>query len=521
MKTKGKVYLVGGGPGDPELISLKALRCLKEADAVIYDRLINPALLQYAPPKAKIIYAGKSPYGERGRTTQKHTLSQDEINSLLVKKAKQGKTVARLKCGDPFLFGRGAEEALFLSRHKVPFEIVPGISSALAVPAYAGIPLSHRNYTSSIGIFTGHEEKDKTNSAINWPKISTGLGTLVFLMGVENLSFIVKNLLSSGRPKSTPCCLIQEGTTPRQKTVTANLGTIVPEAKQAKIRPPALLVVGEVVSLRKRLDWFENKPLFGKKILITRPMASPRGGPAEEKNRLAQILEEYCARCIELPAIEIKPLTFYGELDSAIKNISNFNWLIFSSQNAVKFFKERLTYLKKDLNTLNAIKIAAIGPNTKMTLENLGLKVTLEPKEFCQEGLLEAFKKINIRDKNILIARCLQARNVLPQGLEQMGAKVKIAPAYQTTINHQPSAISKKILTEVDIITFTSAFTVKSFFAAGPKKTFKRIFSKTIIASIGPITSQEVTKRGFKVTIEAKKYTFEGLAEAIAGYYHK
>lgn len=510
MRTKGKVYLVGAGPGDPELISLKALRCLKEADTIIYDRLINPELLRYAPSKAEIIYAGKS--------SQKHTLSQDTINSLLARKAREGKIVIRLKCGDPFLFGRGAEEALFLSRHKISFEIVPGISSALAVPAYAGIPLSHRRYTSSIGIFTGHEEKNKTGSAVNWPKISTGLGTLVFLMGVENLSFIIKNLLSGGRPKSTPCCLIQEGTTLKQKTVTASLGTIILKARQAKILPPALLVVGEVVSLRKQLNWFENKPpvvsvvepLSGKKILITRP--------SEEKNRLSLILEEYGARCSELAAIEIKPLASYGELDAAIKNISDFNWLIFSSQNAVKFFKERPAYLKKGAAALDAVKIAAIGPRTKTALENIGLKVTLEPKEFCQEGLLEVFKKIRPRNKNMLIVRCLQARNVLPRGLKEMGAKVKIAPAYQT-IKNQKLKIKSQKLDDADIITFTSALAAKSFFEALSKKTARQVLLKKIIASIGPVTSREIRKQGFKPAIEAEKYTFEGLAEAIIKYY--
>lgn len=518
MEIKGKVYLVGAGPGDPELISLKALRCLKEADTIIYDRLINPALLQYAAPKAEIIYAGKS--------SQKHTLSQDEINSLLVKKAKEGKIVIRLKCGDPFLFGRGAEEALFLSRHKVSFEIVPGISSALAVPAYAGIPLSHRNYTSSIGIFTGHEEKDKTNSAINWPKISTGLGTLVFLMGVENLSFIVKNLIVCGRRESTPCCLIQEGTTPRQKTVTANLGTIVLKAKQTKILPPALLVVGEVVSLRKQLNWFENKPLFGKKILITRPSASPlglaerraRGGPSEEKNRLAQFLEEYGARCIELPAIAIKPLADYSQLDAAIKDISRFQWLIFSSQNGVKFFKQRLDCLNQNPDALKKIKIAAIGPRTASALENMGLKVDLQPDKFCQEGLLESFRRFKLKGQNILIVNALEARDVLARGLAKMGNRVTTTPVYQTDDGCWTLDDKKNSLKDIDTITFTSSLAAKNFLAGFSKNFLKAHFKNTLIASIGPITSRTVKKAGLKVNIEAKEYTLEGLAKAIISY---
>ena len=501
--NKSKVYLTGAGPGDPGLITLKAIECLKKAKVVIYDRLVNPELLKYAPQDAEILYAGKA--------SKKHSLNQDEINRLIVKKAREGKTVVRLKGGDPFLFGRGAEEALELAKNKIPFEVIPGISSALAVPAYAGIPLTHREFTSSVGIFTGHEEKDKTYSAINWPKMSTGLGTLVFLMGVENLSFIVKNLLAGGRETSSPCCLIQEGTTLRQKTVTADLETIVLKAKQAKIRPPALLVVGGVVSLRKQLNWLENKPLFGKKILITRPKG--------EDTRFSQILEEYGASCAELPAIAIKPLSDYSQLDAAIKDISGFQWLIFSSRNGVRFFKQRLDCLNQNPETLKKIKIAAIGPRTASALENLGLRVLLQPDKFCQEGLLKSFGKLKLKSQNILIINALEARDVLAKGLEKMGAKVTVAPAYQTVARAQEHKSTRKILKDTDIITFTSSLAVKNFLAGFNKHSLKARFKNTLIASIGPITSRAIRTAGFKVNIEAKEYTLEGLTKAIVKYY--
>src|SRR3989338_6228613 len=364
--VKGKVYLTGAGSGDPRLITLKAIERLKKAEVVIYDRLVNPELLKYAPKGAEIIYAGKS--------SKKHSrVTQDEINRLIVKKAKEGKTVVRLKGGDPFLFGRGGEEALELAKNNIPFEIIPGVSSAIAVPAYPGIPLTHREFTSSVGIFTGHEDPAKENSRIDWEKISTGLGTLVFLMGVEKLEPIVKNLLKSGRSPSSPCALIQNGTLPGQKTVSTTLDKIIKAARAFRFQPPSILIVGEVVSLRKKLNWLETKPLFDKKILTTRPKG--------EDSRFSQILEEYGASCAELPAIAIKPLSDYSQLDAAIKDIARFQWLIFSSQNGVRFFKQRLDIVGTAHCAIPTdFKIAAIGPRTASALENLGLRVLLQPR---------------------------------------------------------------------------------------------------------------------------------------------
>ena len=538
MKNKGKVYLVGAGPGSPDLITLKGIRCLEQAEAVIYDRLVNPRLLGYVPQGAEIIYAGKS--------SHKHTIKQDEINRLLVKKAKQGKVVIRLKCGDPFLFARGAEEALFLAKHKITFEVVPGVSSATAVPAYAGIPLTHRDYTSSVGIFTGHEQPAKegshkpprrrrgaSRSHIYREKIARGLGTLVFLMGVENLSRLVKNLLAAGRPKDTPCCLIQAGTYPEQKSLTADLAAISEKAKRAGFRPPAILVVGEVVDLRKKINWFELKPLFGKRILLTRPAF----GMAEGENSLSELLEGQGAFCVEFPVLAIKPLDDYRALDASIKQIMDFHWLIFTSQNGVKFFKQRLVHLRKDARSLSGVKIAAIGPRTKMALEAIGLRADLEPAHYCQEGLIECFKKIKIKGQNILIIRALSARDALPQGLEKMGARIKITPAYQAS-GPKPQATSLRPQV-LDVITFTSSSSVRNFFQILSKKVFRRLtlpflssknlspleraglIKKPLLASIGPITSGQLKRLGLKPDIEAKSYTFEGLTQAIVQYYQR
>lgn len=505
MKNTGKVYLVGAGPGDPGLLTLKGLECLKSAQVVIYDRLVNPKLLTLISPLAQAIYAGKSP--------RRHTLSQEAINALLVKKAKAGNIVVRLKCGDPFLFGRGAEEAITLARCHIPFEVVPGVSSAFAVPSYAGIPLTHRDYTSSVGIFTGQEDTAKHRSAIDWEKVSCSLGTLVFLMGVENLSEIVGKLTRYGRPPQTPCCVIQQGSLPEQKTVCADLGTIVDKVIKEKITPPAICVVGEVVSLRKEINWFESRPLFGKRVLITRPSLN-------QEHAFSGLLEAYGASCTEFPVVKIKPLVSYVRLDRVIKQIDRFEWIIFTSQNGVRFFNTRLAFQKKDWRILRGIKLAAIGPKTAAAIKTLGIRVECEARAFCQEGLLDRFRKIKIKGKHIALVRAAEARDILPQGLKKMGAALTIAPAYRTVTKSSPQAASG-FLSDFDIISFTSSSCVRGFFNIFSKKAIKSHKNKFKVASIGPITSE--TARGFRlrVDIEAKEYTFGGLARAIAHYYKK
>ncbi len=503
-KRKGIVYLVGAGPGDAELITLKGVRLLKEAEVVVYDRLVNPRIIRGCSPDAELIYVGKA--------SDKHTLSQDKINLLLVNQAKKGKVVVRLKGGDPFVFGRGSEEILLLVKNKIPFEVVPGITSAIAVAAYAGIPVTHRGFTSSLGIITGQEDPDKEDSSIAWDKISTGLGTLVFLMGVENLAKIVATLIKYGRNKNTPCCLVQWGTLSRQKAAEGTLADIQDKAKACGITPPAVLIVGEVVSLRGKLNWFEKKPLFGKKALVTLP--------AEDTARMSAMLEEQGAECVTLPLIKIQSLENYAELDKTIKNIDNFHWLIFTSRNGVSFFKKRLDALGKDVRILAGVKIAAIGPKTKEAVEALSIRVDVVAADFRQEGLLRVLKKEEIKGKNILIVRAKEARDVLPAGLEKLGARVCVIPAYQARLREEKVGIPG-FLKEFELVTFTSSSCVDGFFKAFSRKEILSKKNKFKVASIGPVTSQTCRKRGLKPDIEAKQFTLDGLAQAIVKYYKR
>ncbi len=504
QKHKGKVYLVGAGPGDPELITLKGARLLKEAQVVVYDRLVNPRIIRECSPSAELIYVGKA--------SDKHTLSQDKINSLLVNQAKKGKIVVRLKGGDPFVFARGSEEILFLVKNKIPFEVVPGITSAIAVAAYAGIPVTHRGFTSSLGIITGQEDPEKEDTSIAWDKISTGLGTLVFLMGVENLGKIVSTLIKYGRDKFTPCCLVQWGTLSSQKTAAGTLVDIQDKAKALGINPPAVLIVGEVVSLRGKLNWFEKKPLFGKRTLVTLP--------AQDNARIAAMLEEQGAECVTLPLITIQSLEDYSELDKTIKNIDGFHWLIFTSQNGVSFFKKRLDALEKDVRILSGVKIAAIGPKTKEAVETLSVRVDVVAADFRQEGLLRVLKKEKIKGKNILIIRAKEARDVLPAGLVKLGARVCVIPAYQAKLREDKVAIPG-FLEGFELVIFTSSSCVDGFFQAFSRGEIFSKKNKFKVASIGPVTSQTCRKRGFKPDIEAKQFTFSGLAQAIVKYYKK
>lgn len=495
---KGIVYVVGAGPGDPELITVKAVRLLQSADAVVYDRLANPKILQQIPAAARLYYVGKA--------SSSHTLPQNRINALLVRLAKKGKTVIRLKGGDPFVFGRGGEEILELVKNRIPFQVVPGVTSAISVPAFAGVPVTHRGLTSGFAVFTGQEDPSKTDSGIAWDKISTGIGTLVFLMGVENLEKIVAALVRYGRPRSTPCCLIQWGTLPKQKTVAGILATIAAAARTARIAPPAILVVGEVVSLRARLNWFEKQPLFGTRILVTLP--------AEDNSRLSEALEARGADCTALPLISIAPLTDYGVLDAAIRQIEDFHWIVFTSRNGVRFFQERLASLGMDIRCLQGIKVASIGPKTKEAVGSLGLRNDVQPKKYTQEGLVAAMKKAGVRGANILIVRAQEARDVLPDSLVSLGAHVKVIPAYKAVLRIQRIKTAD-YLNDFDMVTFTSSSCVQGFF-----KVFSRqqIFSKRNIfkvASIGPVTSQTCRRYGLRVGIEAKEYTLDGLASAI------
>ncbi|UCH19928.1 MAG: uroporphyrinogen-III C-methyltransferase [Deltaproteobacteria bacterium] len=505
--STGKVYLVGAGPGDPGLITVKGLECIQNADVIIYDYLAESALLKHARKNAELIYAGK-----KGGN---HTLAQEKINELIVEKAQSGAMVTRLKGGDSFIFGRGGEEAEVLFNKGIPFEIVPGITSAIAAPAYAGIPLTHRAFTSTVAFVTGHEDPDKTESNIDWASISKGIGTLVFLMGVKNLSNIVGQLLQHGKPPDTPVALVRWGTTPRQITISGTLDTIVAKVKKAGLKAPAIVVVGDVVNLRPILRWYEDRPLLGKKIVVTRARA--------QASDLVKLLSDLGAECLEFPTIKIQPPEDYTPLDTAIKNLSTYDWLIFTSVNGVSFFFERLFASGKDVRALHNLHTAAIGPATKKRLFDFGLNSDIVPETYRAESVVAAFRDQDIKGKRILLPRAKEARPVLPVELTKMGAAVDEIPAYRTEAisDGADQLITQLEEKSIDLITFTSSSTANNFRGLIPSGKFKALLEGVTIASIGPITTDTARELGFDVHITAESYTIPGLCEAIQLYYAK
>lgn len=502
---KGKVYLVGAGPGDPGLITVKGMECIRRADVVIYDYLASPALLDYASENAELIYVGK-----KGGD---HTLSQEGINDLIAQKAKEDLIVARLKGGDPFIFGRGAEEAQILTVEGIPFEIVPGVTSAIAAPAYAGIPLTHRKFTSTVAFVTGHEDPQKTESSIHWASLTKGVGTLVFLMGVKNLPYITQQLLQHGKPAETPVALVRWGTTARQVTVAGTLDNIVQRVQEAGLKAPAIIVVGDVVKLRESMQWYEQRPLLGKRIVVTRARA--------QASDLIRCLADLGAECLEYPTIETMPPTDWRPLDNAIENLCGYNWLIFTSVNGVKFFFQRLFALGKDVRALNRLNTAAIGPATAEELLSFGLQSDIIPESYRAESIIEAFAGRKISGQKILLPRAEEARPILPAELIKMGARVDEVTAYRTLPVADNSEQLIQLLAEnaIDVVTFTSSSTVRNFKSLLPDQKVKDLIKGVTIASIGPITSETAGKLGFDVHISADTYTIPGLCEAIVQYY--
>ena len=502
---KGTVYLVGAGPGDPDLITVKAVECIKQADVVIYDFLAAPKLLKYAREEAEVIYVGK-----KGGD---HTLPQDKINELIVEKANHGLAVVRLKGGDPFVFGRGGEEAEELAQAGISFEIVPGVTSAVAAPAYAGIPLTHRRYNTSVAFITGHEDPTKEESTIDWSKLATGVGTLVFFMGVKNLPNIAENLMAAGRDPKTPVALVRWGTTPQQITLTGTLETIVEQAKVAGLKPPALIIVGEVIELRETLNWFEKRPLLGKTVVVTRARA--------QASDLVDRLSNLGAECLEVPTIKVVPPDDWGPLDAAIKNLEMYDWLIFTSVNGVSFFFERLYKKGLDVRAVKDVRTAAIGPATAKRLGEFGLKSDIVPETYQAESVVDAFEKEEMDEKRVLLPRAKEARPILPVELVKMGAVVNEVTSYQTeqASENVDELIKRLEAGSVDIVTFTSSSTVKNFRALLPDDRFESLIEKVTVASIGPITSDTARELGFKVDITAKDFTIPGLCEAILQHY--
>jgi len=501
---RGKVYLIGAGPGDPGLITVKGHDCLRQADVIIYDRLIDSSLLDTARPDAEKIYVGKA----RGC----HAREQKDINQLLIEKAQKGKIVARLKGGDPFVLGRGGEEAEALADNHVPFEIVPGVSSVTAVPAYAGIPITHRRRASSFAVVTGHEDISKTEPSISWDKVSNATDTLICLMGIDNLEQIVEQLIKNGRAPSTPVAVIQEGTTPRQQTLVGNLRNIVARAKENNVRPPAVIVVGEVVPLRDKLRWFEKRPLWGKHILVTRAR--------HQAKELSRLLQERGAIPVEMPVIAISPPTSWEELDQAIRNLKSYHWIIFTSINAVEVFFQRLYALNLDARWLDNIKVGVIGPATATALEERGLHPDYLPETYTHQGFLTKLNRQDIARCRVLLPRADIAGKELSEGLTKLGAEVHQVTAYKTTAtNERETSPGKQMLLngEIDVVTFTSASTVTNLLTILGQE--RESINKAKIACIGPNTAATLNEKGLKTDIMATEHTIPGLVEAIEQYF--
>ncbi|MBM4447140.1 MAG: uroporphyrinogen-III C-methyltransferase [Chloroflexi bacterium] len=500
---RGKVYLVGAGPGDPALITVKGLKCLRKADVIIYDRLINDSLLEEASPDAEKIYVGK------GRGC--HAMEQKEINLLMVGKAREGETVVRLKGGDPFVLGRGGEETEVLAANQIPFEVVPGISSAYAVPAYAGIPVTHRRLASSFTVITGHEDPEKGKSSIAWDKISTGSDTLVFLMGMANLAQIVNQLIQNGRPSATPVAVISQGTSPRQRIVVGTLEDIVSKAKQENFEPPAVIVVGEVVKLRKQLRWFDNLPLFGKRVLVTRA--------EHQASELSQLLWERGAVPTQMPVIRISPPQTWKELDRAILNLKNYDWIILTSVNAVEMFWKRLYALSLDARHFAGIRIGVIGPATARVIEKKGICPDYLPEIYTSQGFLAGLSKKDVTECKVLLPRADIAGNELTDGLAKLGAKVHQVNAYKTATSTKGTSQGKEMLLkgEIDVITFTSASTVNSLLAILGQRW--EVIKQAKLACIGPSTTAAMVEKGLKADIIATEHTIPGLVAAIEHYF--
>lgn len=495
----GTVYLVGAGPGEPDLLTIKAKKVLEQADVIIYDRLIPPALLSYAKPECECIYVGKSP--------GKHYRTQEEINQLLVQKAQVAQRVVRLKGGDPFVFGRGGEEALALARQEISFEVVPGVSSAVAVPAAAGIPVTHRGLASSFTVVTGHEDPTKESNDIAWDHLSRVGGTLVFLMGIQNLASITEQLISNGMSAETPAAVIEKGTSSQQRTLTGTLATIADAAMQHAVANPSVIVVGQVVNLRNELAWFETRPLFGKHILVTRAR--------HQASKLSAALIALGACVSEMPVLAFAPPTKPEELSKAVQTLASYSWLLCTSANGVQALLAELFAQDLDVRALAGLKLVAIGPATKEAFEQAGLRGIIMPKQHYAEGIAEELEgQVKLGDR-VLLVRAEEARDFLPKFLTEQGAKVQEVAAYKTITAEvdRDALIQALSVGAFDAITFTSSSTVHRLIDILAEDAY--LLDTVKRYSIGPITSETLRSYGLEPTVQAKHFYIEGLVHAI------
>ncbi|HEY3861520.1 MAG TPA: uroporphyrinogen-III C-methyltransferase [Verrucomicrobiae bacterium] len=502
MKSKGIVYLVGAGPGDAGLLTVRGAELLARAGVVVYDALVNQELLRLAPKEAELIYAGKR--------SGDHAIPQTELNQLLVEKARAGQCVVRLKGGDPYVFGRGGEEAEELAAEGVAFEVVPGVTSSIAGPNCAGIPLTHRDFSSSFTVVTGHEDPDKEGPEIDWSALAKTPGTKVILMGVNRVKHIAEALVKHGMGENTPAAMIRWATTGRQQSIVGTLRDIAEIADKAGFKPPGLTVIGDVVRLRSKLNWFERRPLFGQRIVVTRTRA--------QAGQLTRMLLERGADVLEIPTIRILPPASRHEFAEVLLELNSYDWLVFTSPNGVTSFFELFFKVFEDLRDIGGVRIAAVGPVTADKLRELHLKVDAIPKEFIASKVAAAMAEQGSLDNlKVLLLRAEVANPELPKHLEQLGAIVDDVACYQTVpeTDDRNGAVARLLEEGADWIMFTSSSTVEHFHARVDLKSLLARHPKIKLASIGPETSKAIVALGLPPALEAKTHTTEGLAKAI------
>ena len=496
------VYLVGAGPGDAGLLTLRGAELLRQADVVVYDALVNTDLLRLAPKTAELIYGGKR--------ASDHAIPQADLNQLLVTKAAEGKCVVRLKGGDPYVFGRGGEEAQELAAAGISFEVVPGVSSIIAAPNYAGIPLTHRDFCSSFTVITGHEDPTKTESNLDWAHLAKTPGTLVVLMGVERIRAIAAELIAHGKAATTPVAMIRWGTTGRQQSIAGTLADIADRVEKEKFAAPAVTIIGGVVSLRNRLNWFESRPLFGRRVVVTRTR--------EQASELSRQLTERGAEVLEIPTIKIAPPTQRQLLVEALAELGTYDWVVFTSPNGVTAFFEYFLKAFPDIRDLGGVKFAAVGPGTAAKLKDLHLHVDVMPEQYVTAAIAKAMNDFaSIENVKVLLLRAEVANPELPKELAALGAIVDDVPCYQTVPETEDvnGAVARLREAGADWITFTSSSTVENFHARFDLPKLLQQFPATRLASIGPETSKAIRALGLEPFLEARPHTIDGLAAAL------
>ncbi|HWW01496.1 MAG TPA: uroporphyrinogen-III C-methyltransferase [Candidatus Acidoferrum sp.] len=502
MKPTGMVYLVGAGPGDAGLLTLRGAELIGRADVVVYDALVNPELLRLAPKTAEIIYGGKR--------AKEHAIPQSELNQLLIAKARSGKIVVRLKGGDPYVFGRGGEEAVELADARIPFEVVPGVSSFVAVPNYAGVPLTHRDFCSRLTLITGHEDPAKEDSSIDWAHVAQTPGTKVIMMGTDRIGQIAQTLVTHGMDSATPVAMIRWGTTGRQQSIDGTLANIGEVAAKTKIAPPTVAVIGSVVSLRSKLNWFERRPLFGQRVVVTRTR--------DQAGQLSHRLTELGAEVLEVPTIKLEPPTQREPLVDALLELNSYDWLVFTSANGVTTFFDYFFRQFHDMRDIGGARIAAVGPATARKLKELHLQVDLMPDEALAASIAEAFAEYeSIENLKICLLRAEVANPELPAALEAMGAIVDDIACYRTVPETEDvSGVAANLLERgADWVTFTSGSTVEHFHARFDLPALVKEFPQMKLASIGPETSRALAALDLKPALEARQHTSDGLVEAL------